>query len=159
VPLARLFAPRIVALAVLSVLLAHCSGSGGSATPKRVATPSPTPVASPGAIVFTGSTITNNVMTLPCDTTETFTVSQANYAGSLTLADNNPGQVALTPTPATGPASTVYTVLASSSVTNPAPSPFTITATGGGGVTQVLTINTVGSGTIGTPGQPQECNS
>jgi hypothetical protein len=26
-------------------------------------------------------------------------------------------------------------------------------------VTQVLTINTVGSGTIGTPGQPQECNS
>jgi hypothetical protein len=109
--------------------------------------------------VFTGSTITNNVMTLPCDTQETFTVSQANYAGSLTLADNNPGQVALTPTPATGPASTVYTVLASSSVQNPAPSPFTITAAGGGEVTQVLTINTVGSGTIGTPGQPQECNS
>lgn len=109
--------------------------------------------------MFTGSTITNNVMTLPCDTQETFTVSQANYAGSLTLADNNPGQVALTPTPATGPASTVYTVLASSSVQNPAPSPFTITAAGGGEVTQVLTINTVGSGTIGTPGQPQECNS
>jgi len=104
--------------------------------------------------VFTGSTITNNVMTLPCDAQETLTVAQANYAGSFTLVDNNPGQVTLTPTPATGPASTVYTVLASSSVQNPMASPFTITATGGAGVTQVLTINTVG-----VEGQPQTCNS
>ena len=43
-------------------------------------------------MVFAGSTITNNVMTLPCDTNETLTVSQANYSGNFTLVDNNPGR-------------------------------------------------------------------
>ena len=39
-------------------------------------------------------------------------------------------------------------------LSRPMASPFTITATGGAGVTQVLTINTVG-----VEGQPQTCNS
>lgn len=109
----------------LSIGLAGCSGPGGnaSAMPHK-----------PGAITFTGTSITDNVMTLPCDTDETFNVSQVNYSGSFTLTSSSE-DLSITPTSGTSTTSfTAYSDYGESET-------WTVTATGGGNVTGMLTVD------------------
>ena len=126
----------LFAVATLGVTLASCSASGGSShtTPLPTASPS----ATPGPIVFTGSSITNNVMALPCDTPETFTVSEANYSGTFQLVPSKP-ELSITPTSVT--ASTTFTALEFEDGTTQT---YTVIATGA--VAGTLTVNF-------TPGQ------
>ena len=121
----------LFAVAMLGVALANCSASGGSSR----TTPAPTasPTATPGPIVFTGSSITNNVMALPCDTPETFTVSEANYSGTFQLVPSKP-ELSITPT--SGTAATTFTAL---QFEDGATQTYTVIATGA--VTGTLTVN------------------
>lgn len=116
----------LVAVAMLAVALASCSGPGGNAA----AVDKPTL----GPIVFTGTSITDNVMTLPCDTDETFNVSQRGYSGSFSLV---PSSDDLSITPTTGTSATTFTA----STDYGGNETWTVTATNGDGTTGVLTVN------------------
>lgn len=115
----------LLLIAGLSIGLVGCSGPGGnaSAMPPK-----------PGAITFSGESITGNVMTLPCDTDESFTVSQTHYNGSFTLT---PSSDDLTITPTTGTSSTSFTAYSDYGGSET----WTVSATGGGDVTGTLTVD------------------
>jgi hypothetical protein len=124
---------RLVGLftvATLAVALASCSGPGGDASvaPKRTA----------GPIVFTGSSITDNVMTLPCATDETFNVSQSGYSGTFSLVPSDPVYLSISPT--TGTSATPFTAFAGYDNVET----WTVTATNADGVTGVLTVDYLG---------------
>jgi hypothetical protein len=135
----------ILALAALGVTLAQCSGSGGTASTVQApatSTPTPSPTPSPGPIVFTGSSITNNVMALPCNTNETFTVSQSGYSGTFQLV---PSSTQFTLSPTSGNSSVTFTVLSlagSSQV-------FHVTASNSAEQSGTLTINFTTGGQCG----------
>ncbi len=121
----------LIAITALSVSLAQCSGPGGTAV-------STAPTPTPGPIVFTGSSIVNNVMTLPCNTNETFTVSQSGYSGTfqLTSPNANVGN-GFNLSPTSGNSTVTFTVesfFGSSAV-------WTLTATNTLSQTGALTIN------------------
>ncbi len=116
----------LIAAASLAVALASCSGPGGNAG--AIAKPTP------GPIVFTGTSIIDNVMTLPCDTDQTFTVSQSHYSGSFTLV---PSSDNLSITPTTGTSATTFTA----STDYGGNATWTVTATNSDGATGVLTVN------------------
>jgi hypothetical protein len=125
----------IVSASIISIVLSGCSASGGSGnvTPRRA-----------GAIIFTGAngtTITNNVLTYPCDNTVDFTVSQANYSGTFQLTDNSPAGSNSQLSPTSGTSSTQFSYYAPP--TNSSNGTWTITATGAPGTTGTLTINGV----------------
>jgi hypothetical protein len=136
---------RLTALAALGLGLTHCSSDGGTVAPPTY-----------GAINFVGSTITNNSMTLPCDTPETFTITQPGFSGTFSLVvDQIPTlssvarspkdtNTTLTLTPSSGTTATTFTVQ-----TNYEAYTYTITATGGGGITGVLNIPTITVGNCG----------
>jgi hypothetical protein len=130
---------RVAALAALSLSLAHCSSDGGTVAPPTY-----------GAINFVGSTITNNTMTLPCNTPETFTITQPGFGGTFSLsvdqmtaeqlsASRSPKDTntTLTLTPSSGTTSTTFMV----ETQFDGQYGYTVTATGGGGITGTLTIN------------------
>jgi hypothetical protein len=121
-PKVSLFA--LAATAALCAGLAGCSSSGGTGnvSPKV------------GPITFTGSTIVDNVMTYPCDTAETFTVSQSGFGGTFQLTVSDPNTMSLAP--ASGTASTTFDY-----TSDDYNGTTTITATGAAGTTGVLTIN------------------
>jgi hypothetical protein len=78
-------------------------------------------------------------MALPCNTPETFTISQNNYTGSFQLVPSS-NQFNLSPT--SGNASQTFTV----SSLNGSTQVFTVTATDSAGISGMLTINfTTGS--------------
>jgi hypothetical protein len=113
---------------VICLLFAACSGPGGNsgAMPPR-----------PGAITFSGESITGNVMTLPCDETEDFMISQTHFSGTFTVVSSSSN---LTVDPGSGTASTTFSAYSAdeSSAT------WSITATGGGGKTGTLTVDYTG---------------
>ncbi len=97
---------RFFAAASLSLVFASCSGAGGNAA---VVTPPPSPT--PGVVTFTGSSITNNLMALPCSTNETFTVSQSGYSGTFQLTSPNANvSNGFTLSPTSGTSATTFTV-------------------------------------------------
>ena len=131
----------LVVIAALSIALAQCSASGGTATTRPTAAPTatPSPTPSPAPIIFTGSTITNNVMALPCDTNETFTISQSGFSGNFSLTVNNSSVVI---TPPNGTSSQTFSILDNAG--NSPGNQYLATATANGTTgapTGVLTIN------------------
>jgi hypothetical protein len=123
-----------LAAAALGISIVGCSASGGTGNVSPRATPTPTPT----PFVFTGSSIVNNVMTLPCATNETFTVAEGSFAGTFYLT---PSSVDLTVQPASGTSSTTFT--AYTGYFYP-PYSFTIGVTAGNGAgapSGTLTVN------------------
>jgi hypothetical protein len=138
---------RVAALTALSLGLTHCSSDGGTVAPPTY-----------GAINFVGPTITNNSMTLPCDTNETFMITQPNFGGTFSLAVDQESTImssvtrspkaantTLTVTPTSGTAATTFTL--NTDYDNGYT--YTITATGGGGITGTLNITAVTVGNCG----------
>jgi hypothetical protein len=125
----------LLGAAALSLSLADCSTSGGSANVARTPAPTPTATTTVAPLVFTGSSIVNNVMALPCNTAETFTIAEAGYSGTFTLVPSSP-DLMITPSSLTGTSSTVFSVIQFETGVSQT---FTITATGA--TSGVLTIN------------------
>jgi hypothetical protein len=127
----------LLGAAVLGLSIAGCSASGGTGNV------SPRPTVAPAAFVFTGSTIVNNVMTLPCGTDETFTLAQGSFAGTFYVTPSS-GQLMVTPT--SGTSSTTFT--AYTDYLTEGGTTFTVAATAGnaeGAPSGTLTVNvTVG---------------